>query len=108
MCCVAPAVDEPDLKLDPGEACRHLVPEGCGLFGDPERPSICPKFACSWLRGDGTLEQRPDRMGALPILQSDGRHTALYLAPGVTPETMSRQAKRYVKHWHRTAKTKVL
>lgn len=109
MCCTAPEIDEPGYLEKPmGVSCTHLCEAGCSLFGAPARPKVCEEFACNWLRGDGTVHQRPDRMGAMPTLSEDRTQCVLYLAPGITPETLTREARAYVRHWHRKRKTAVL
>jgi hypothetical protein len=47
--------------------CRHLVQpdRGCGIHGEPERPQVCRSFLCSWMRGHGGDEDRPDKIGAM-------------------------------------------
>lgn len=101
MCCVALPVRSPDLEKDVGVPCEHLCEAGCGIYADPNKPAICTDYACNWLRGDGSHDQRPDRMGALPTMAADGRQLAFYLAPGLTPDTLSRAAQKYARHWHK-------
>ncbi len=96
-------IQEPeyDLIKHPGDPCPHLCETGCGVFGTPARPPTCHTYACNWLRGDGTIEQRPDRMQAMPTIAEDKMSLALYLAPGLTPDTMTREAQRYARRWHK-------
>lgn len=96
MCCTALPIAE--LKSPPGVPCEHLCATGCGVFED--RPhDVCGAFACNWLRGDGSSYQRPDRMGAMPVVAEDPNVLVLYLAEGVDPTTMSKQALNYVRRW---------
>lgn len=109
MCCFAPPVEEPGyLEKPAGVECAHLCEDGCALYGTPVRPRVCERFACNWLRGDGDPEQRPDLMGALPVIAADRAQCAFYLAPRLTPETMSGAARAYVRRWHRKRGTAVL
>lgn len=104
MCCVAVPIAEIDKKA--GEACIHLCGAGCGIYDT--RPDVCRGFACEWLWGMGGMEQRPDRMGALPTPALHGGQLALYLAPGVTPESLSKPAQKFIGLWHRKKRTAVL
>jgi hypothetical protein len=110
MCCIALPVIAPeyDVVSHPGEPCRHLCASGCGVYGTPARPRLCHDYACNWLRGHGSVEQRPDRMGALPTIAEDRRQLVLYLAPGLTPDTMSRAARAYARTWLRRVGSAVL
>jgi len=44
----------------------------------------------------------------MPTLAADRIQGVLYLAPGLTPATMTRAARAYVRHWHRKRQTAVL
>ncbi len=48
-CCIAPSISSPIPGMPQGKAagerCLHLsVQMLCGLFGNPERPSVCSRF----------------------------------------------------------------
>lgn len=57
FCCVLPeiaALDKPMYR-----ACGHLANKGCGIFGQPHRPSACSAYACAYL--SARLSDSPDR-----------------------------------------------
>ena len=64
-CCHVAVV--PDLKTGWTDCIhqREDVNGSCAVYGAPERPDLCSSFACSWLRGFGHDDDRPDRSGAL-------------------------------------------
>jgi hypothetical protein len=66
LCCTVLRVD-PLRKLG-GVSCIHQR-EGsqtpCGIHGRPERPSLCGRYRCAWLRGQFESGDRPDRLGAV-------------------------------------------
>ena len=43
LCCTALAV--PELDKPNGVPCKHLTPEGCGIYED--RPPSCRAFECA-------------------------------------------------------------
>lgn len=47
--------------------CRNIGPEGhgCQIYGSAERPAVCGNFLCSWRRGIGNEDERPDKIGAM-------------------------------------------
>lgn len=54
-----------------GEACPRLAPGGgCGIHA--RRPGICRAYRCLWLRGGLELEDRPDRLGAVVDVLTEG------------------------------------
>jgi hypothetical protein len=62
-------VDE--LRKLGGVACAALAPSGgCSIYA--ARPRICRTYRCLWLQGDLALEDRPDRLGAVLDLTSQG------------------------------------
>lgn len=107
-CCTAPEIEEKGFHKPMGVPCVHLCESGCGIYGQDERPRACMGFACNWLRGDGTIHQRPDRMGAVPTLSADRRQCVLYLAEHVDPENIRGELRSYIRHWHRKRGTAVL
>jgi hypothetical protein len=48
------ALDKPMYR-----ACQHIRDQGCGLFGQPERPQTCISYACAYLAA--RLAESPDR-----------------------------------------------
>ena len=65
-CCTAMYIRELDKPA--GVRCEHLTDEGCGIYG--EHPAECQRFACMWLDGKGTLSDRPDRTGAVAVIEN--------------------------------------
>jgi hypothetical protein len=54
-----------------GVPCKELDPKGgCGVH--PTRPRICREYECLWLQGRLTEGDRPDRLGAVLDLLSEG------------------------------------
>ncbi|MBN8535318.1 MAG: hypothetical protein J0L51_14655 [Rhizobiales bacterium] len=56
-CCVLPkivALDKPMYRR-----CKHIENQGCGIFGQPERPSACISYNCAYL--SARLAESPDR-----------------------------------------------
>lgn len=51
------------LEKPPWVSCEHLGKDGCSIYKD--RPPICGKFNCLWQCGLGTMEERPDKIGAV-------------------------------------------
>jgi hypothetical protein len=57
LCCTLPdilALDKPMYR-----PCRHIRDQGCGLFGQPERPRTCEAYMCAYL--SARLSDAPDR-----------------------------------------------
>lgn len=73
-CCVVLAIEEDPIHKDPVEPCRFLCQKGggCGIYD--ERPELCQKFECLWLRFSLIPEAlRPDLCGImLRIVDKDG------------------------------------
>tara|TARA_R100001082_G_scaffold44666_1_gene23825 strand:+ start:6479 stop:7102 length:624 start_codon:yes stop_codon:yes gene_type:complete len=65
-CCTAMYIRELDKPA--GVQCEHLTSEGCGIYG--EHPAECQLFACMWLDGKGTLDDRPDRAGGVAVIEN--------------------------------------
>lgn len=106
-CCeVLPIID---LDLLAGERCQHMCEGGgCGIYDSPDKPLVCSTYACLWLAGKGTLDQRPDRMGACPTMSDNGKFHSLYMDPGVTPDTISRAMRAWIRSEHRKTDRPVL
>jgi hypothetical protein len=77
LCCTLLRVDE--LRKLGGTACRQLrappAAPGCGIHAT--RPGICRAYACLWLSGGLGEEDRPDRLGAVLDLATEGAVTRL-------------------------------
>jgi hypothetical protein len=78
-------VDE--LSKRGGSPCRQLRAApgrpGCGIHA--QRPSICRAYSCLWLSGGLDPEDRPDRLGAVLDVATEGLVTKLRVheaAPG--------------------------
>jgi hypothetical protein len=57
FCCVLPEIGA--LAKPMYRPCRHLAGKGCGVFGEPERPTACTAYACAYLAA--RLANSPDR-----------------------------------------------
>lgn len=70
MCCTVLRVDE--LGKLGGTPCVHLAAArgGCGVHAT--RPGICRAYRCLWLRGALDDADRPDRLGAVLDVTSEG------------------------------------
>ena len=65
VCCYYVKVgDKPANTLCPHLA-MHKRKKRCKLFGNEKRPSVCNSFLCSWMRGFGQAEERPNQCGVL-------------------------------------------
>lgn len=86
LCCTLLRVDE--LRKRGGSPCRQLraapAPPGCAIHGT--RPGICRAYACLWLAGGLDEQDRPDRLGAVLDVATEGGVTRLRVheaSPGV-------------------------
>jgi hypothetical protein len=72
LCCTLLRVDE--LRKLGGTRCPALrrapEPPGCSIHA--RRPAICRGYACLWLSGGLADEDRPDRLGAVLDVASEG------------------------------------
>lgn len=76
LCCTVLRVDA--LHKLGGVRCVHQRAEGgCGIYA--ARPSICRAYRCLWLRGSLREEDRPDRLGAVLDLVTEGLQTLLVI-----------------------------
>ena len=77
LCCTLLRVDE--LSKLGGSRCRQLraapAPPGCGIHAT--RPPICRAYACLWLAGGLDESDRPDRLGAVLDVATEGGVTRL-------------------------------
>ena len=60
-----------------GEPCPHLGAPGTGCSIHARRPGICRAYRCLWLQGGLGEEDRPDRLGAVVDLTTEGMTTRL-------------------------------
>lgn len=79
LCCTLLRVNE--LGKLGGTACRHQRsghPDGgCGIHA--ERPRICRGYRCLWLQGKLEDGDRPDRLGAVLSLATEGETPTLFV-----------------------------
>lgn len=62
VCCHVYAVAE--IAKPAHVDCPHLR-AGCSLFDQDQRPELCSRFQCAWLRGCGLPSDRPDLNGVV-------------------------------------------
>jgi len=62
-CCIAPYIDDPELKKGAFEDCRNLCETGCSIYQN--RPQTCRAFECGWLLGAMDDDWRPDKSGIM-------------------------------------------
>jgi len=75
LCCTVLRVDA--LRKLGGVDCIHQDVDGPGCAIHADRPVICRRYACLWRRGSLDLADRPDRLGAVLDLVSDGNTVRL-------------------------------
>jgi hypothetical protein len=79
LCCTLLRVDA--LGKLGGEPCRHQrigkADGGCGIHD--RRPGICRGYRCLWLAGSLEESDRPDRLGAVLSLTTEGETPALFV-----------------------------
>jgi len=77
LCCTLLRVDA--LRKRGGTPCRELraapSPPGCGIHAT--RPPICRAYRCLWLSGAFEEDDRPDRLGAILDVATEGGVTRL-------------------------------
>lgn len=64
VCCHVAEVKEGIVQKPACQNCP-FQDRGCKLFGQPQRPQVCQDFQCSWLRGYGDKNDRPDKSGVM-------------------------------------------
>ncbi|MDB5439153.1 MAG: hypothetical protein JWM33_1580 [Caulobacteraceae bacterium] len=63
-CCIVFAIDEPEVRKEPGEPCSHICAAGCDIYA--RRPPTCSTFHCAWRQTLALPDHaRPDRLGVL-------------------------------------------
>ena len=94
-CCTALYVHE--LNKPAGVRCEHLTDDGCGIYD--KRPYECVRFSCDWLNGAGTIDDRPDRVGAVAVTENhnDGLGTGLVLYTDTDSTQDWRESRRLNK-----------
>jgi hypothetical protein len=63
-CCEFAEIKEGDFYKPAFQKCEHQC-NGCAIFGKLQRPGICNSYQCSWLRGFGNEDERPDKNGII-------------------------------------------
>lgn len=84
LCCTVLRVDE--LRKLGGTHCLHQDVSGPGCAIHATRPGICRAYRCLWLGGALEEADRPDRLGAVLDVASDGATVRLEIReaePGV-------------------------
>jgi hypothetical protein len=69
VCCRIPEIKEKTIVIKPAHvACPKITScskGSCGIFKSKERPSVCGSYECSWKRGFGKEEDRPNLNGMM-------------------------------------------
>lgn len=68
VCCYIAEVNGYDFVKAPHSNCPYLSPSDkgqCSIYGQSQRPAVCSTFQCSWLRGYGADNDRPDQNGIM-------------------------------------------
>jgi hypothetical protein len=94
VCCTVAGV--PDMAKAPYEKCKYQC-NGCGIFGQEDRPQVCNSFECSWLRGFGGYGDRPDNIGVMFAINSTDSghiHFAIEVEPNAIMSTGKDMAVR--------------
>jgi hypothetical protein len=81
LCCTVLRVEE--LGKLGGTPCAKLLPGGDGCSIHPTRPGICRAYRCLWLRGGLDAEDRPDRLGAVLDVVTEGAQPFLAIREAV-------------------------
>ncbi len=64
MCCIVPAIDEPEMQKQPSALCCHRSTGGCDIYN--QRPTGCRTYFCGWRRLAFLDDDwRPDKSGVL-------------------------------------------
>ena len=82
VCCTALAIETPELRKQPGIACKHLTESGCGIYA--ARYPVCRSYFCGWF-GLPELDNswRPDVSGILIAPRTDGIPPQYELREGI-------------------------
>jgi Fe-S-cluster containining protein len=83
LCCTVLRVDAPKLKKLGGVNCLHQDVGGPGCAIHATRPQICRAYRCLWLGGGLEEAERPDLLGAVLDVVSDGATVRLEIREAV-------------------------
>lgn len=102
-CCkVREIYDDPVLETflkPPGVWCKHCDKgRGCRLWSKPERPISCLDFHCSWLEGDFSPDERPDRTKIVAEMQEGTLAGTVLLLWELTPGALKNNFADNLKH----------
>ncbi len=75
----------PEIEKPAQTLCPHLHEKGFSCTIYAQRPHSCAVYACSWLRGMGDDEDRPDKSGVLVDRQFT-RFGHVLVARSLTPD----------------------
>ncbi len=109
LCCTLLRVDE--LGKLGGEPCRHQRighrEGGCGIHAI--RPGVCRAYRCLWLQGSLEESDRPDRLGAVLDLVTEGE-TPRLLVQEAERGALERSARlrEIVESWRQTLPVRVI
>lgn len=90
LCCTVLRVDE--LQKLGGVPCSKLGAAGEGCSIHATRPGICRRYRCLWLQGRLEAGDRPDRLGAILDLLSEGGMPRLEIREA-SPGAFARSAR---------------
>ncbi len=85
LCCTIPEILS--LEKPMYRPCGHLAGDGCGIFGQPQRPAVCLSFRCAYLaaREDNSADRHviphPQDAGAYLAVDPAARLLALFVDP---------------------------
>jgi hypothetical protein len=79
-CCTVVGVQE--LGKVHWTRCQHQCSDGCAIYEN--RPGSCHGYSCLWATGllEGDEERRPDRLGVIFDLRTDGSESGDSVKPG--------------------------
>ncbi len=84
LCCTLLRVDE--LTKLAGVSCIHQDTHGPGCAIHEHRPEVCRGYSCLWLKGGLEERDRPDRLGAVLDLRTEGMGSRLEIRQAVPDE----------------------
>lgn len=82
--------------------CEYQCDAGCAIFDSPERPEICHRFQCMWLRGFGPDDARPDRSGLMVSINESSPGKAVGFAVEVKPNAVQGGGREIAVEFART------
>lgn len=109
LCCTLLRVDE--LGKLGGHPCRHQRighPQGgCGIH--TARPAVCRAYRCLWLQGSLDAADRPDRLGAVLDLVTEGETPRLVVHEAEADRLeRSLRLREIVEHWRQSLPVRVI